>query len=111
MTIPSPSLEFVEEDFFDTLQDRFPAANIQRASRFKKRLRTFVLRYVNVPVADRDALRTEFLAAKGGAGTTSYTPVDEGSAVTVRFADDDIEFRQVTGNTYEFECRLIEEVY
>ena len=111
MTIPAPSLQYVEERFFDTLQDPFPAGRITRSSRFGKRIRIYTLRYFNVPSTDRDALRTEFLAAKGRAGTTTFTPIDEGSPVTVRFADDDIEFRQVTGNTYEFECRLVEEVF
>lgn len=109
MTIPAPSFEYVEERIFETVMDAFPSGGLHRRSRYGKPRREFTLQYRNVPQADRDALRAEHQAAKGSAGTTTYTPVDEVTPTTVRFADDEIEYRQVSGNTWEFDCRLLEE--
>lgn len=111
MTFPAPTLEFAEERYFDTLVSPYSAAKIHRKSRHRKRIRIFTLKYEKITKADKDLVEAEFLAAKGGAATTSFTPVDEGSPVTVRFMDDELAWQQVTGNTYATTVRLVEEVW
>jgi len=111
MTFPAPTFMFEHEQYYDTIRTNFPAGSIQRASRYGTKERLFTVSYLGITKADRDLIEAEFLAAKGKAGTTSFTPVDEVSAVTVRFDQDELEWRQVTGNTYDTQFRLVQEVF
>ena len=108
MTFPAPSFEYVEEATYDVLQTRFPDFSA-RAVRTDKKVRLFRLTFKNRTKTEKDDVVTEFRTSKGASGTTSYTPVDAGSPITVRFFNDEFEWVQETASSYFFELELIED--
>lgn len=108
MTFPSPSFEYFEEATYDVLQTRFPDFS-SRSVRADKKVKIFRLMYKNRTKSEKDDVRSEFITAKGASGTTSYTPVDAGSPVTVRFLNDEFEWTQESASSYFFEIELIED--
>jgi len=112
MTIPVPSFEWVEEiDHGRTRSD--PAHGfLSRGIERDVKIRRFHLSWENATQTDRDNLLAEYNAAKGTAGTTTYTPTPrgEGSAVTVSFINESLDQEWNDPDSWAMSCVLEEQL-
>jgi len=107
MTIPSPEIEWVEEmDSAILMTDQSNGA-VFFGRRAQADTRRFHLQWGSATQTQRDQLFAESAATLGGAGTTTYTPVD-GSAVTVWFHTPPSASR--SKKFYQMSC-VFQEVY
>lgn len=60
-----------------------------------------VMRWPIVTQSEKEQIDSEHATAKGSAGTTSFTPPGEVSAVTVRFKERKLRMRKLTGPFWE----------
>jgi len=111
VAIPITEFEPVEQHDYDLLQSSDEIGPIQRALRRPEKIRRFRLVWKLASLADRDAVAAEFIAAKGGAGTFSFTPVDEVTPVTVRFVEDSFRWDWVDPARVTMEIELEQELY
>lgn len=110
MAIPTPEFEHAEEIKYDTLATNPRVGPYFRGAIHEKQRRRFRLEWKRASLTDKNDLLAEIDSAKGGAGTLSYTPVDEASPITVRFVDDSLRWDWVTGGAIRMSVILEEEI-
>ena len=112
MTIPIPAFEWVEE--IDYGRNRSDPAHglVNRGKHRDTKLRRFHLSWDNASQTDRDNLLAEYVATKGTAGTTTYTPTPrgEGSAVTVSFINESFDQEWNDPDSWAMSCVLEEQL-
>lgn len=72
-------------------------------------LREFRLTWKNATDATVARLRQMWTQAKGGADTITYTPVDDVTAVPVRFSADGLTITRKGAMIHQASCTLVEE--
>jgi hypothetical protein len=88
MTIPVPEFEWTEEVSTSVMVTDPAYGAVMRGRTRDSDVRRFHLTWKTATQAMKDDLTTEYTVAKGGAGTTTYTPAPMGGgSVTVRFVD------------------------
>lgn len=110
MAIPATEFDFVEEVIRDVIRSDARLGSLKRGLRHPNRVRRFLLTWRLASLADKNTVQTEFDNAKGKAGTFSYTPVDEVSAVTVRFQEDSFRWEWVSPGRVTMSLVLEQEV-
>lgn len=110
MTLPAPE-KYSKTIGFSVVRDEFPQMKIEARDRHPRRVRTHTLSWERATKAEVDQAIAELAAQKGMVGVFQYTPIDEGSAVDVRFDEDSIEAVEVEAGVYQMTIRLIEELF
>lgn len=110
MTIPKPSFESSEPiGVARTVSSSYEDGAHLRGTQYARRLRRFVLVYDrNLTAAGLADLQSAFNTAKGGAGTTTYTPFQETSARTVQFVGNSLSYKVNSGNSFSATVTLEE---
>ena len=98
MSIPTPEFPFGEERRYFVSKSNYSTGSVRRKLHHPNKVRRFSLVWKTATIAEKDTLLAEVNTAKGKAGTLSYTPIDEVSAVTVRFVSDTFKWTWVAPN-------------
>jgi hypothetical protein len=110
MALPNPE-KYAKTVGFSVVRDQFPQMKIEAMDRHPRRVRTHTLSWEKATKAEVDQAHAQLDAVKGMSGVFQYTPIDEGSAVDVRFDSDSIDEVEVEAGTYQMTIRLIEEIF
>lgn len=93
---------------YNTLITQFENGAEQRRNKWANPLRTFKLVYKNRPESEVDTLKTFHTSKKGAYTSFTFTNPNDSTDYTVRFANDNLEFKRVAYDVYDFNVTLKE---
>lgn len=110
MSIPTPSWTSSKLVSYDVAKAPMMGAyHRRRRSSIKYLVYTLIYNPGQLDTTRANTLVSQFNSSKGSASTFSWTPWNSGSAITVRFADDDLSLNVATLVAYGGTIRLVKE--